>query len=102
MMMRDGAGRTCVWWQVRHWWYNHVSGPLGSWKETLACYMTPGFRADMRQADEDIRNGDLVPFEDEAEAEWGYLYEEAKMARHYPGDIGCPGLDDFDDREEQG
>ena len=30
--------------------------------------------------DEDIRNGDLVPFE--------------------PGDIGCPGLDDF--REEQG
>jgi hypothetical protein len=23
-----------------------------------------------------------------AEAEWEYLYEEAKMARHYPGDIG--------------
>ncbi len=32
-MMRDSTGRTCVWWQVRHWWYNHVSGPLGSWKE---------------------------------------------------------------------
>jgi len=28
---RDGAGRTYVWWQVRHWWYNHVSGPLGAW-----------------------------------------------------------------------
>ena len=47
----------------------------------------------------------------EAEAEWEYLYEEAKMARHYAGDIGCPGLDDFlpdgsffgvFDREEQG
>ena len=20
-----------VWWEVRHWWYNHVSGPLGGW-----------------------------------------------------------------------
>ena len=82
--------------RIREW--------VACWVETLACYMTPGFRASQREADEDIRNGDLVPFEDEAEAEWEYLYEEAKMARHYPplriGDIGCPGLDDFDDREE--
>ena len=19
-----------VWWEVRHWWYNHVSGPLAA------------------------------------------------------------------------
>jgi len=58
--------------RIREW--------VACWVETLACYMTPGFRASQREADEDIRNGDLVPFE--------------------PGDIGCPGLDDF--REEQG
>ena len=51
-----------------------------SWVETLAVYTTPGMRVAMREADEDIRNGDLVPFE--------------------PGDIGCPGLDDF--RKGQG
>jgi hypothetical protein len=63
-MMRDGAGRTCVWWQVRHWWYNHVSGPLGS-------------KPLVRDYDEEIE-------------------------RFLAGDIGCPGLDDFDDGEERG
>ena len=60
--------------------YQRAQDWIVSWVETLAVYATPGMRVAMREADEDIRNGDLVPFE--------------------PGDIGCPGLDDF--REEQG
>ena len=42
--------------RIREW--------VARWVETLACYMTPGFRARQGEADEDIRNGDLVPFDD--------------------------------------
>ena len=75
--------------RIREW--------VARWVETLACYMTPGFRASQREADEDIRNGNLVPFDDWEEPdheelggvpgrrltedEWEYLYDEAKVAR---------------------
>jgi len=52
-MMRDATGRTCVWWQVRHWWYNHVSGPLGGWWETVLINGDPELMASLAEAEED-------------------------------------------------
>ena len=43
--------------------YQRVQDWIASWVETLAVYATPGMRAALREADDNISDGELIPFD---------------------------------------